>query len=390
MAILKQIGEGPIKLVDIRDTINANGGHATNDLTTFFQQNDVNKWAYDKPISYAMDFDITDHAKYLTSQGLDTSIIKTSNVAKTLLDRAIAGEDFYPYMPPLGGSDSPMRLGDFRGYNPSAVEPYYFTAPEHYEIQELPNTMYCWISLNNGAEFTMQDMAGFDNFGNEKHIGVLWTSGNDIYYLYNPQEGNIKDGIELAFPIYDTGTYYLLPVYTDYVDEYGNIDVSGWAELFIPVPGAFRTVVVERLVVYGYIKMEHFLDYDTLYLDQGNNVYGFSSYPKFTLEFPNGGTPSCTYRLGLWFKADTENGTFYGEWQYNDTDDVIYHGGGEASSEVQFVNFPTSISLSDVFEGWNNETVVNALEIRLMLNREEGQGYLTFDDSVNQIYNVEI
>ena len=37
MAILKQIGEGPIKLVDIRDTINANGGHATNDLTTFFQ-----------------------------------------------------------------------------------------------------------------------------------------------------------------------------------------------------------------------------------------------------------------------------------------------------------------------------------------------------------------
>ena len=199
MAVLNKIGNGPIQLVDIRDTINANGGSASNDLTTFFQVNDSNKWAKDKPVSYPINFDATDHIRYLADQGLDNSIISTSNVAKTLLDRAAAGEDFYPYVPPTGGSSSPMRLGDFRGYNPKAVAPYYFTTPEHYQVQSFPATMYCWISLNSGAEFTIEDMASFDNFGNDKHIGILWTKGDGTYYLYNPQGGDINNGIELAF-----------------------------------------------------------------------------------------------------------------------------------------------------------------------------------------------
>lgn len=386
MAVLNKIGTGPINLVDIRDTINANGGSASNDLTTFFQVNDSNKWAKDKPVSYPINFDATDHIRYLAHQGLDTSVIKTSNVAKTLLDRAAAGEDFYPYVPPTGGSSSPMRLGDFRGYNPKAVAPYYFTAPEHYQVQSFPATMYCWISLNSGAEFTIEDMAAFDNFGNDKHIGILWTNGDGIYYLYNPQGGDINNGIELAFSISGTGTYHLLAVYTDYAAGYGNIDVTGEADLFIPIPDGYRQVVVERLEVYGEISLSSFTNDGSLYLDQTPSVYGFNSYPRFSLTFPNGTTPSCEYRLGLFFKVETSNGTLYGNWWYNE--EYITHGGGQSSSTVQWANFPTSIRLDEVLGSWDSGATITSIEIKLQLERVSGQGYLAFADSVTETYNV--
>lgn len=387
MAVLNKIPTtGPINLVDIRDTINANGGSANNDLTSFFQTDDIDKWAHKKPVPYSVNFGLTDQMRYLADQGLDNSIISTSNVAKTLLDKAAAGTDFYPYVPVAGGSGSPMRLGDFLGYNPKAVAPYYFTAPEHYEVQSFPATLYCWISLNSGAEFTIEDMASFDNFGNDKHIGILWTAGDGTYYLYNPQGGDINNGIELAFSINETGTYHLLAVYTDYSAGYGNIDVTGEADLFVPVPDGYRKVVVERLEVYGEIALSGFLDGSSLYFDSTSSVYGFSSYPRFSLTFPNGTTPSCTYRLGLFFKVIADNGTFYNTWWYND--EYITHSGGQTSRDVQFVNFPTSISLSDVFGSWDSGANISSIEIKLQLERVEGQGYLSFGDSVTETYNV--
>lgn len=376
---------------DVRDFLNKRGGKVDNVFASFARSTaNLNKWAFYKPEDYPALFEMTDNDRRLNNHGLDTSIMNTATQPSVLMDKAIAGVDFYPYILPKGDVDSPYRIADIRGYNPDAPSPYYFDAPEHFGVQEFPTDLYCRISLNSSAEFTLEDLASFEGIGGEKHIGVLWTNGDDSYHLYNPQEGNVHDGMEMNFKINKEGTYYLLPVYTDYTEEYGDVDVSGWADLFIPIPDTFRTVVVERIAVYGYVDISGFLEYDSLYLDQSNSVFGFSSYPKFTLTFPNGGTPSCTYIIGLYFTVNSDNGTYYGEWWHDGNDDYIYHGGGQDADEIQFVNFPTSISLADVFGEWDSQNAVNSIEIRLVLKRTEGQGYLTFSDSVTQIYNVVI
>jgi hypothetical protein len=121
--------QGPINLADIRDAINAAGGHATNDLMSFFSAENVAEGSPRKPISlgvdFAQDFDSTkpnyspnfwqdggkygwrfDNAKVTGSQSPFLDIYNKYDGQMNGWQRAL----------PTGGASSPYRLGDFLGY----------------------------------------------------------------------------------------------------------------------------------------------------------------------------------------------------------------------------------------------------------------------------------
>lgn len=136
------IPEINVKAEDIRDTLNANGGSVSNDLLTFFSTSaKVNKWARYKPEDYEKDFDLTDDERFTNHYGLSmtgyASLFGNHQKVSVTDGKIDISEDTtgflyklckgtlgqFDYILPKGGEDSPYRLGDFRGYNPNAVNP---------------------------------------------------------------------------------------------------------------------------------------------------------------------------------------------------------------------------------------------------------------------------
>lgn len=140
MAVQAILPKTDLKWDDIRDTLNANGGSVTNQVSTAFKASaNINPWSKRKPVPYYKDFPDYDeewwkgadkrcglNIKYSPTDGDIISIYKTG--------------DAYTYVPLTEG---PYRLGDFRNYYPQA-EPFIRTnVPE--------DKQYEWDFSNDGA-----------------------------------------------------------------------------------------------------------------------------------------------------------------------------------------------------------------------------------------------
>lgn len=142
MAVYDIIPESNVLMTDVRDTLNAHNGSVSNDLLTFFTTNaKINKWARFKPESYAKNFGLTEDERFANHYGLSmtgyaslwgsaSKIIVTdgnidiSNDTNGFLYKLCKGTlGQFDYVLPKGGTSSPYRLGDFIGYNPTAVNP---------------------------------------------------------------------------------------------------------------------------------------------------------------------------------------------------------------------------------------------------------------------------
>lgn len=102
-------------LVDAGGSVDLN-----NPLTYFKSAANINRWSFNKPISYAKNFDLTDDEIRSKSCGLTvTKAIKNYESGANMS----YNEEGWGYALPSGGSSSPCRLGDFIGYNTLAVPP---------------------------------------------------------------------------------------------------------------------------------------------------------------------------------------------------------------------------------------------------------------------------
>lgn len=174
--------QGPIDLSTIRDAINASGGHATNDLISFFSAENVAEGSPRKPISlgvdFAQDFDSTkpnyspnfwqDGGKY--GWNWDNALISgpapfASLPAKYDGNKANGWERVLP----TGGASSPYRLGDFLGYIADALPLVSsFNCPE---VVYVENGNFL-ISVDTPIEDASVEFAELGNFGNY-YFGVL-------------------------------------------------------------------------------------------------------------------------------------------------------------------------------------------------------------------------
>ena len=124
------IGETNISMSTVRDTLNEAGGSVGNDLTSFFSANaKLNMWSKFKPMVINLPFinlwDKRDSTRYYY-QGADGKCGLSYNEytqVETFKKALVEGKTKWSYNPPTGGENAPMRLGDFRRYNTSAINP---------------------------------------------------------------------------------------------------------------------------------------------------------------------------------------------------------------------------------------------------------------------------
>lgn len=99
-------------------------GSGSNDVGTLCTSNKINKWSKYKPVRYNTLSPLTDAELKLANYGFDIA-----NMVKT--DAVSAASINWNYLKPLGGANSPYRLGDFRSYEHTAT--HIFDLVDNYE-----------------------------------------------------------------------------------------------------------------------------------------------------------------------------------------------------------------------------------------------------------------
>ena len=152
MAVLNQIPLENVSMADIRDTLNAHGGNATNVLGSFFTNYNGNSKL--KPVDnpaqvtlFNVYRDSNGHIQCDTDPTISSGLMwglkpmkqasgqtyLNTMVAAFVSNTGSAGETYgnWQVVRPKGGSGSPYRLADFRGYNPNAKFPFFMGMSGH-------------------------------------------------------------------------------------------------------------------------------------------------------------------------------------------------------------------------------------------------------------------
>lgn len=183
--------QGPIDLSTIRDAINAAGGHATNDLMSFFSAENVAEGSPRKPISlgvdFAQDFDSTKpnySANFWKDGGrygwiLDGAKVANSNSPFVDIYNKYDGDmNGWQRSLPTGGAESPYRLGDFLGYVSHAEK-----LAENFHVTARIGSSGSFVDYPNITDIWIDEVA-------DKPLKLL------IFSIGTPQEGS--ESLELA------------------------------------------------------------------------------------------------------------------------------------------------------------------------------------------------
>ena len=139
---------------------------SSHDVGTLCRSSNINMWAKGKPVSYATNTGITDaqRSSWPCNHGFN---IPTST--SMLLHGS------WTYNRPQGGSSSPYRLGDFRGYDTDATPPIESGLPEYdwnvYLTGNMNQTLHVKYNLNGSGQFG-------GPVRSEISVNDLWANGS--------------------------------------------------------------------------------------------------------------------------------------------------------------------------------------------------------------------
>lgn len=217
---------------DIRDTLNANGGSVGDNLTSFFSDGaNINMWSKYKPvISTTLFFDLSlwQSSGFRGDLGDCGLNIKTYSPS-TFKTAAKKGTTGWSYKVPTGGNSAPMRLGDFRGYCPSAYNPLGNVASSG--LISNGNVTFAIdiaISGTSDTNITLADIkiggsngTSLSNF----YFGVyVWNNNNSYFYTSSSKIGT-NANLTISVPITVAGEYNFIPFLSSAAQTTGS-DVS--------------------------------------------------------------------------------------------------------------------------------------------------------------------
>lgn len=217
---------------DIRDTLNANGGSVDNNFLTWFGENSgLNVWSKYKPvISTTLFFSLNlwKSSGYKGDNGKCGLNITTYSV-ETFKTAAQNGTTGWSYTPPQGGTTQPMRVGDFRGYNPSAVNP--LGSPVTNGIITGGYASFAidvFISGTSETNLTLSDICPLGINSNslaQYYLGIyMWNSSNSYFYTSGEVIGAEAD-MNIEIPA-SAGTYKYIPFLSSVPMTSGVADAS--------------------------------------------------------------------------------------------------------------------------------------------------------------------
>ena len=109
----------------IRNTLNKGGGRTDNDFGSKYRSTSgINKWSKFKPVVSPKLFIAEDNdERWRGANGQCGFTIPRADTMASFKSSLEDGSALWSYTPPSGGTTKPMRMGDYRGYNPDAVNP---------------------------------------------------------------------------------------------------------------------------------------------------------------------------------------------------------------------------------------------------------------------------
>lgn len=177
---------------NISTTLVANTiGVGSNDVGTLCTSSKINRWSKWKPVSYA------------TVGSLNINQLKEMNYGLSIQSHnnyLDAYNEGIWYNPPIGGINSPYRLGDFRNYNHEAIA--VFSKMSYIDVSKL-DTDTCRIDFTYNIGGT-DDLIGLSDFIGlpigSNYLAVILTDGTNAFI--KTSSININDGAAyIEFPI---------------------------------------------------------------------------------------------------------------------------------------------------------------------------------------------
>lgn len=212
---------------NITTTLVANTlGVATRNVGELCTSSKINMWSKRKPVRD------TRLSIPVNEVGVGNSQNSAENYG--LIIPAYQGDDslLTTYKRPTGGSNSPYRLGDFRGYNHNAVAPVIIpSAPS--KLEKKVHNIASMVAMPGGSNLTIGDILGF--LGNLR-IGVMvYQSGGGLIGAAsgaNPGDGSVT--IDLTGLVYSS-----LDLKFCLTDYYKSWDTPGGMTALYEIPRAY-------------------------------------------------------------------------------------------------------------------------------------------------------
>lgn len=393
---------------EVRDVLNDAGGKVNDDITTFFKKDaNINKWAYNKPFDTSMLakevlFDANAEDRRAANHGFDQSSFFGQAISG-LMNYAKDGK-LWDYILPKGGLRSPLRLGDFRGYNTDAPVPYvnkhaageYFSSSNEYNISfRFIKDLNAEIEIN---DFTVLQSI-FDNGGQYFIVAEKngeWLQSTKI----STTTGNQNDLVfDMTFT--NPGTWHcLLCIGQSAASGTSNIqDRTDCAAL----PNGYFTFIYKKRTV-G-VSCNHISpDTSQFYVDDSNILHFNTDQFQFGLYTNVENNVSLQMELAYGFKMQLfdSNGYFisdahevYDESTYHDYNGI---SGVDAPDGIGFnyetkntVTFPGIIDLTQYYDTYELQQASYVRLIPFLKRIDNGdKGYVLNAQERDNFINVTI
>lgn len=397
MAVQNPIPTTNVKAADIRDTLNYYGGTVTNDTTTFFTDAaGIDKWAKYKPESYKVDFDLSETQRYENNYGFDARSMGFGASVSELFDKAITGEAWV-YVLPQGGQTSPFRLGDYRGYNPTAPPPYdyrYFV--NRGEGTEDTYSQEQRTLVNSDAELRIEDFSAFDDISASANKYYLWIArylnGSNYEYITSNAvlASDRPDDIICTLTFPKEGTWQCLFCIGLNDSDTDSSHIESRTDC-LAMPNGYKVFEFIKKVLFVHVEMTYpdpsifgsSMSYSDGVLNFGTEMFSFDLSPSEEGQ----SIPSTIFQFGLQIFLRNDYGQMGPYVEIMDTVDDIEYSGSSTTS-VTIVNFTQYVDLTNYFDEWSLKEATQ-LEIRPVMNRTSSATNAAYFDT-DAVWYVDI
>lgn len=218
MAVREILPFTNLKDADIRDTRNKTGGV-------------LDMWSRFKPVISKKLFYSESEWRQTGYRGADgkCGLYITEYNPETFKDAVKRGEGSWMYIMPSGGTEAPIRMGDYRGYCYTAYNPIGAVATNGLISNgKVTFAIDSAISGSSETNLTLADIHIGGEEGiplSEYYLGIFLWKGSDEYFYTSDVKVGSSFNLNVEIPVSSTGEFYYVPFLSSSIQS-GNGDVA--------------------------------------------------------------------------------------------------------------------------------------------------------------------
>lgn len=200
----------PVTTTDVGSTI----GSSSRNVGVLCTSSQINKWSKHKPVNYPKTTGLVESEWKGTTADNGKGIFYGLQIGATATSWSTLHTSNYAYVGrPTGGSTSPYRLGDFRGYDHNAVPNLTGGLSADYYYWDVNGSLvltinYDWAG-NNTTGIDLNDLTAINSSGSITSWYPCIMVGNYVHALYNlTLSGTTSETARSYTPMYYNNTQY--------------------------------------------------------------------------------------------------------------------------------------------------------------------------------------